>query len=98
MGVYVDSPFVAVAHEPQARRAGARHGHFWCHMLADTREELHIFAARLGMRRAWFQPGSAPHYDLTPPRRALAVQLGARELSRREMVALIRQLRAAGFP
>lgn len=28
----------------------------WSHLTADTTEELHEFAARLGMRRNWFQP------------------------------------------
>ena len=28
----------------------------WCHMATDGElEELHAFAARLGLRRAWFQ-------------------------------------------
>src|SRR4051795_2875324 len=36
----------------------------WCHMATDGRfEDLHAFAARLGLRRAWFQ---GDHYDLPP--------------------------------
>jgi hypothetical protein len=51
------------------------------HMQADTIEELHDFAARLGLRRSWFQskPGRPDHdhYDLTASKRALALELGA---------------------
>jgi hypothetical protein len=61
------------------------------HMQADTEEELHTFAARLGLKRAWFQAGSRPeaaHYDLTAGKRQQALALGAvaetwREASRR---------------
>lgn len=56
-----------------------RHGS--CHLTVDHGlgdvEELHAFAARLGMKRAWFQDGSTPHYDLTPGRRERALKLGA---------------------
>lgn len=49
-----------------------------CHMTADTEEELHVMAGAIGLRRAWFQPHStAPHYDLTPSKRALALAHGA---------------------
>lgn len=49
-----------------------------CHLTADSDDELHAFAARLGMRREWFQPHPLlNHYDLTPKRRARALQLGA---------------------
>ena len=51
-----------------------------CHMLADSLEELHEFALKLGMKREWFQDGSAPHYDLSKTRRALALKLGAVEV------------------
>lgn len=67
-----------------------------CHLLADSLDELHSFAARLGLRRAWFQPKSSPHYDLTAGRRERALQLGAVEIGRTEMVALIRSQRAGG--
>ncbi len=51
-----------------------------CHLMADTLEELHDFAARLGLKREWFQsspPHSVNHYDLTRTKRIRAVQLGA---------------------
>jgi len=60
-----------------------------CHLCADTIPELHAFAVRIGMRRAWFQPdnGRLPHYDLTAGRRAVAVRLGAVEITRKQLVA-----------
>ena len=49
-----------------------------CHLSADTLDELHDFAAKIGMKRAWFQDHKLlPHYDLTPARRIVAVRLGA---------------------
>lgn len=49
------------------------------HMIADTEEELHAFAARVGLKRAWAQRSRSgvPHYDLTARRREVAVRLGA---------------------
>lgn len=97
MTVFVDALFEAVAKGEQARRVGARNGHMWCHLIADTDDELHEFAARLGMRREWFQApptASHPHYDLTPPRRALAVKLGAHEVDGRTLAQIMRAHRA----
>ena len=54
-----------------------------CHMFASSAEELHAFAHRLGLRRAWFQDERVPHYDLTARKRALALQHGAIELPMR---------------
>lgn len=56
-----------------------------CHLSADRLDELHAFAARLGLRREWFQEHPLmPHYDLTPSKRVRAVALGAAEVSARE--------------
>ena len=52
----------------------------YCHMFADTEEELHEFAKRIGMRKEWFQNKKLPHYDLTAKRRQLALSLGAIEI------------------
>lgn len=68
----------------QAKRNGRRHGHQWCHMVADTEEELHAFAARLGLKRSWAhrRRNGKCHYDLVPTKRARAVVLGAQEVDR----------------
>lgn len=59
-----------------------------CHMYADTLEELHAFAKRIGMKLAWFQTGGRlDHYDLTIARRAMAVKFGAIETDRRHVVS-----------
>jgi hypothetical protein len=54
-----------------------------CHMMADMEEELHEFALKLKMLRNWFH---RDHYDLTPAKRALAIRLGAIQITTREMV------------
>jgi len=69
-----------------------------CHMVADTLGELHAMAEAIGMRRAWFQPASFPHYDVSLSRRRRAVQLGAVEVDRRQLVAVMRRCRAASPP
>lgn len=68
-----------------------------CHMTADTEEELHEFATRLGLRRAWFQAkSSAPHYDLTIRKREQALNLGAVFKSAREQAR--ERLKKRGHP
>src|SRR5262245_41055719 len=71
----------------------------WCHLLADDIDELHGFAARLGISRASYQgppKTTAPHYDLTGFERVRALALGAKPCSRQEIVAVFRVLRVAG--
>jgi len=58
-----------------------------CHLTADTNEELHAFAARIGLKRSWFQKStSGPHYDLTVGKRVQAVAAGALEITDKEAV------------
>ena len=57
----------------------------WCHLVSDTSfEELHEFAAGLGIPRHRFQ---GDHYDLPAFVRARAVELGAVEVGTRELTA-----------
>lgn len=88
--IYVDALFVG----------GVQVGRFgpsteWCHMIADTEEELHAFAQEMGLRRSWFQckPGGIPHYDLTRSRRAMAIKAGAKEINRREFCDIGNRIR-----
>ena len=64
-----------------------------CHLIADTEDELHAFAASVGLKRTWFQPKSFPHYDLTAARRHAALERGAIALDRSSFVRKIRELR-----
>lgn len=90
MTVYVDDAFVA-----------GEWGFFTGggHLQADTLEELHAFAAELGLRRAWFQtkPGRPEHdhYDLHRAGRERALALGARAETWREGTRRRRALRMA---
>jgi Protein of unknown function (DUF4031) len=83
MAVYVD-PLVDWGAIARAR--GLRHT-VWCHLTADTPDELHAFARRLGLRRSWFQhpDDTRWHYDITAPKREAALRMGALDLTRAEM-------------
>jgi hypothetical protein len=76
-------------------------GERWAHLLADSLDELHAFAARLGLpRRAFQDKTSGAHYDITPALRERAIRLGAVAISRhgdRDLLrAVIRQAKAQG--
>lgn len=75
MAVYVDDVYIP-AQLPGMRPA------IWCHMTADTKDELHAFATSIGMSRSWFQdkPYGHWHYDVTKTVRARAVRAGAIEI------------------
>lgn len=75
MAVYVDN----MLRPARVGRIQSR----WSHLVADTSEELHAFAARLGMRPEWVQYPNHPreHYDLTEPKRAKAIELGAEQIT-----------------
>jgi Protein of unknown function (DUF4031) len=97
MTVYVDDANIP-ATVPNGR---ATHTSQWCHMIADTQDELHAFAVRkLGLKRHYFQPGTTRgdgtpsalwHYDLTAGKRRQAVALGAVEVTWRETIDIIRE-------
>lgn len=87
MACYVDS----VQHYPDA---GLRFTDF-CHLLADTRAELHAMAAALGVPRRIFQEHPYRwHYDLPAHLRPRAVELGAREVTMHEVGTLLRARKA----
>lgn len=86
MSVYVDD----VIDYGALARARRLPGTLWCHLLADDRDELHRFAARIGLRRIWFQDHPIRwHYDITPGKRAQAIAAGAAEISRTDLARLM---------
>jgi len=51
-------------------------------MWADSIEELHDMARKIGMKHEWFQEHArTAHYDLRPGKRAKAIKAGAIEAS-----------------
>jgi len=51
-----------------------------CHMWADTTEELHAMADKIGVARKWLQQpphASWTHYDVCVAKKAKAIKLGA---------------------
>jgi predicted metal-dependent HD superfamily phosphohydrolase len=67
-------------------------GELWAHLVSDTSyQELHEFAARLGIPGRAFQED---HYDVPSDYRQQAIALGAIPVSSRELVV---RLRAAGL-
>jgi hypothetical protein len=62
----------------------------WCHMVTDGNlEELHTFAAKIGLKRCWYQSQSHPHYDLRPSKRDLAIKNGAETITGRQLVEIM---------
>lgn len=61
-----------------------------CHMIADTDDELHAMADAIGVARRWHQKPGTPrsHYDIALSKRAIAVQLGAVEITWRQTGAM----------
>ncbi|WP_141454363.1 DUF4031 domain-containing protein [Pseudoxanthomonas sp. z9] len=66
-------------------------GQRWAHLMADTLEELHAMAQRLGIpRRAFQNKTSGAHYDVTADLREDAIRLGAVAISRHVDRALVK--------
>lgn len=67
-------------------------GDRWAHLVSDeSYDELHAFAASIGIPRRAFQ---GDHYDVPAWLRLEAIEAGARPVDSRE---LVRRLRTAGL-
>lgn len=72
-----------------------------CHMSVcpptpEAVSFLHEFAKAIGLRRAWFQDDSWPHYDLTATKRYDAMRLGAVEITCETFAEMRLRYRNAG--
>lgn len=67
-----------------------------CHMMADTTDELLSMADKIGVRRKWIQKAGTDHehFDICTSKRAIAVKLGAHEVTMRDLGRLIHARRA----
>lgn len=68
------------------------------HMIADTRDELLTMAVNIGLKPEWLQSIDTPreHFDVSLSRRAKAVELGAREISMKDLARITRARSQAG--
>lgn len=79
--VYVDNAFVE------------RHGYHWCHLLADSVNELHEFAEKNGLNaRAFHRTARIPHYDITRSQRPAVLARGAKPVTVREGIRFTQHL------
>ena len=70
-------------------------GQLWCHLLADSLDELHQFAKSIGLKKEWFQGHTKyPHYDMNENRRKIAVKKGAIEIDKRTTIEKAKKLKA----
>jgi hypothetical protein len=86
MTVYVDDMF----RHPMGRFGRMK----MSHMIADTDDELHAMADKIGVMRRWFQ---GDHYDISITKRELAIQHGARAITLKQC-ACMAALRKRGLP
>lgn len=69
------------------------------HLLADSDDELHAMAAKIGVARKWWQSPektSGSHYDIALSKKALAIQYGAIEISWRQAGAMNTRRKVTG--
>lgn len=88
MPVYVDSVFIGFGRMKM------------CHLIADTPDELHAMADKIGVARRHFQNPktmnvSTPHYDVSKGKRELAIGYGTIECDRNTFVAHVRRIRSS---
>ena len=82
MAIYVD--FVQIKFK----------GYKWCHMLADSLEELHDFAALIEVdERLFHRDASYPHYDVTVQMRETALEYGAIPADRKKIIECAKKLK-----
>lgn len=78
MTVYVDAPtWTKPVKNPRKSYA---------HMVADTHQELHEFAAKIGVKKHFIHRAGCTHYDITSEQHAVAVANGATEVDTREVL------------
>lgn len=82
MAVYVDRAKVSFR------------GRLWCHLMADTLEELHDFAKQLNIDpRLFHRTASYPHYDITLEMRVVVITQGAIDADRKTIIACGKRLK-----
>lgn len=90
MMIYVDDARIT-------RTIGRHRKARWSHLVAIPEDDhlLSDFAKSIGLNPAWLQRSTIAHFDVTETMRRRALVNGARAISQREMIQLIRDARRA---
>lgn len=65
----------------------------WSHMIADSVEELHIFAQGVGIKKCRYQNKrgkNQPHYDVRENKYSNAINQGAIKVTRKELFNIMK--------
>lgn len=66
----------------------------WCHLLADSLDELHDFASLINVDKRWFHKNASyPHYDITIRTREIAIRKGALPSDRKKIIECAKKLK-----
>lgn len=67
-------------------------GMIMCHMIADSTAELLEMARKLFLLPSWIQYPHTPkeHFDISLAKKKMALQYGAKEITKRELSLMIR--------
>lgn len=85
MAVYVD---------PAVFQKSVKGRKQYCHMTADTLQELHEFAKSIGVKPHFFHKSATYlHYDLNSLQRDAAINAGAIAISSKELVIKSKELK-----
>lgn len=64
------------------------------HLVADTLEELHLFAKQIGLKFEWFQNKKKhPHYDIFNSKLDKALLNGAIFINKRDIINICKKLK-----
>lgn len=65
----------------------------YCHLVADSLDELHEFAKKINVGQHFFHSSATlKHYDLSEKNREIAISNGALEISSKDLVRKARLL------
>lgn len=65
----------------------------WSHMVADSIDNLHSFASKIGINKCWYQNKRGkkqPHYDVRENRVQEAISNGAKLVTRKELFEFLK--------
>jgi len=63
-------------------------GRYWYHLVGTNRDELVNFALNMGLQKSYMHNGN--HFDLTEAKRTQAIRMGAKPITAKLAVSIIK--------